>query len=132
MLFRSEKHPTFINLNLLEEAHVGLTKLDKKLQLQVVKVSIPTPVLNPTWKLHIRQQFKLKKTLIHLYNTSKTEEMYAYAIKHIDKVYPGKMNNIIKKIGTRAELKEYIDNYQIIYNTHINYKNQQEIGRAHV
>jgi len=119
-----EKHPTFINLNLLEEAHVGLTKLDKKLQLQVVKVSIPTPILNPGWKIHIRQQFKLKEALIHFYNTAKTEKMYAFSIKHIDKVYPGKINNIIKKMGTKAELKEYIDNFSITFDTYINYKNQ--------
>ena len=40
------------------------------------------------------------------------------------------MSNIIKKIGTRAELKEYIDNYQIIFDTFINYKNQTRFEKG--
>ena len=119
-----EKNPTFINLNLLEQSEIGLKNLDKNLQLQVIKVSIPTPTLNPGWKRFVTQKFKLKQSLIHFYNTAKTEEMYAYAIKNLDKVYSGKINDIIKKIGTKAELKEYIENYPITFDTYINYKNQ--------
>ncbi len=120
----TEKDPTFINLNLLEQSQIGLKKLDKRLQLQVINVSIPTPTLNPGWRKYITQKFKLKQALIHFNNTAKTEKMYAYAIKNLDKVKPGKINNIIKKIGTKAELNEYIDNFSITFNTYINYKNQ--------
>ena len=120
----TEKDPTFINLNLLEQSEIGLKNLDKKLQLQVINVRIPTPTLNPTWRKIIAEKFKLKEALIHFYNTAKTEEMYAFAIKHLDKFYSGKINDIIKKIGTKAELKEYIDNYPITFDTYINYKNQ--------
>ena len=119
-----EKDPTFINLNLLEQSEIGLKNLDKKLQLQVVKVSIPTPTLNPTWRIYIAQKYALKKALIHFNNTAKTEKMYAYAIKNLDKVKPGKINDIIKKIGTKAELNEYIDNFSITFDTYISLKNQ--------
>jgi hypothetical protein len=120
-----EKQPTFINLNLLEEAHVGLKKLDKKLQIQVFKVNIPTPVLSTHWKKYITKQFKSKQVLTNLYNTAKTEEVYAQAIKKLNKDQAPVFNSIAKAIGTRAQLKKYLDNYHIIYDTYINYKNQE-------
>ena len=120
-----EKRPTFINLNLLEQSQIGLKNLDKKLKLQVIKVSIPTPALNSTWRTFIMQKYTLKQSLIHFYDTAKTEEAYAYVIKNLDKVHPGNaLYDIIKKLGTKAELKEYIDNFSITFDTYINYKNK--------